>query len=755
MGVERFFSSLKRDYNFINDVKPNEKIDCEHLLIDFNSIVHVISQFLLAKQNYDSKDSFEELLIKEVERYIITLLKNVFNSKMIYTITICVDGVPTMSKIYEQKKRRYMGDLLSHLSNKLGQSEGFSWSRNNISPGTKFMNKLMDHLNSKIFEENIFDTCHSLKHITISGIDVVGEGEIKILHYIEKLIKTKYKNDKYVVYSPDSDVIILLLMTNINVSMLRYDQQKSTEDEYMYSIVDINKFKDILYKYISDMTNKKLDKMRVIMDIVFILTVFGDDFLPKLETVRVNTDINLLIKHYVVIVIKYDYILNLNNSKYQINTDIFYQFLLLLQKKEDSFLRRNARYHISSNYNRIVSDIVGYNMNQLRDYIVEYLWKFIYFNKPADITISPINAHMHISIDKLEEYMDKPEEHLNISSFTHMDFKNTMVWNKMLTLISDYYIETLNCIDGVKMKNVGIYTNECFYINQLPTQLLKDIIVYFYKTYELPITISLKTSHDKLMLNKYYSTDNPHAFKLKTLLQQNRDNNKKGIIEQYLIDHKLDKYYKIFNPKDQFYYDIYFKANSYTDMIPYSTYYTNHFPHTKLDTIVSDYMGGFNWIVSYYHNTNAEYKDIDMTWYYRHNRSPLLKDIIKHYDMFYKLLYTKMNIKFKKIEDYMTPLEHFMFVSPFNIQKDTDYLIEHMDKMIDYKMNNIKLLVRFILSNKKYYYQLNNIYNNMGTKRLVDCSGSIFISKCHLLFMENYVDMRQFVSDFRKSVIIL
>jgi hypothetical protein len=241
---------------------------------------------------------------------------------------------------------------------------------------------------------------------------------------------------------------------------------------------------------------------------------------------------------------------------------------------------------------------------------------------------------------------------------------------------------------------------------------------------------------------------------LKTLLQQNKEKNNQGMIEQYLIDHKLDKYYKIFNPKDQFYYDIYFKANSYTDMIPYSVYYLTHFPHTKIDTIVSDYMSGFNWIVSYYHNTNAEYKNIDMTWYYRHNRSPLLKDIIKHYDMFYKLLYNMMEIKFKKIEDYMTPLEHFLFVSPFNIQKGADYLNIYMEKMIDYKIDNIKQFVRFILSNQKYYYKLDSIYNNIGNKRLIDCSGSIFISKCHLLFMENYVDMKQFLIDFRKTIII-
>ena len=38
----------------------------------------------------------------------------------------------------------------------------------------------------------------------------------------------------------------------------------------------------------------------IIVDMVFILSVFGDDFLPKLETLRVNTDINILIDFYVI-----------------------------------------------------------------------------------------------------------------------------------------------------------------------------------------------------------------------------------------------------------------------------------------------------------------------------------------------------------------------------------------------------------------------------------------------------------------------
>ncbi len=738
MGVERLFSSLKRDYNFINDVR--EKLDCEHLLIDFNSIVHVTSQFLLEKykiQKDITKEIFETKLIENVILYIEDLLSTVFHKDHILTLTICIDGVPTMSKIFEQKKRRYMGDLLTHLNS---HPSSFSWSRNNISPGTDFMKNLMTYMNSSIFEERIKKICLSLKHLIISGIDDVGEGEIKILHYIDKFIKTKYKNDNYVVYSPDSDVIILLLMTDINVLMLRYDQQKSTEEMPTYSTVDINKFKNILYEYVSNKMKKEVSKKNIIMDIVFILTVFGDDFLPKLETVRVNTDILLLMDHYALIILTYGYILKEKHSKYEINIENFYQFLLLLQKKEDYFLKRNARYHVISNYNRIASDIVGYNMNLIREYIVEYLWKFIYYNKPKEVSITPINAHKYISLDELNEFMNNPEPKLNMSKFTNMEFKHHMLWDKMMDIINNYYIEILSNINGQKMTELSIYPNQLYYIQSLPNQLLKDIIIYFYQTYELPILVPLKTSHEKILLNRYYSDDKPHNIRLGKLMNVEK--------ELYKIENKLDKYFKILNPKDIFYYNIYFKNE-----IDYSLYYKIHFPHQTINTIVNDYIIGFNWVVNYYHNTNPDYNYIDMMWYYRHNRSPLLKDIVKmNYEQFTKLLTMRLKTVIP-INKYMKPLEHLVFVSPFNINDNIDLNEQLIKLMGEEKIDKIKLINKFILSHKKYYYELNKIYENMKHERLIDCSGSIFISKCHLLFMENYINMNDFLIDFRKYII--
>ncbi len=732
MGVERFFSSLKRDYNFIHNIK---RTDCDHLLIDFNSIVHVTSQFLLAKEKKNpniTKEEFEIRLIEDVGKYIEDLIINNLEKLSLKTITICVDGVPTMSKIYEQKKRRYMGDILSRMN---ALPSTFSWSRNNISPGTDFMNNLMEYLNSSIFEDKIKKICVNLKKLTVSDINEMGEGEMKIMNYIDNLIKT-YKSDKYLVYSPDSDVIILLLLKsiyNIDIFMLRYDQQLSTEELPVYSLIDINHFKNILFDYIQNKVKKQLDIKNVIIDIVYLLTVFGDDFLPKLETLRVNTDINLIIDHYVVNLIKYGYIINNNN----IHVENFMQLLSSLEKKEVYFLKRNARYHVISNMNKIINDLIGYKMNILREYIIEYLWKFCYYHKPSFVKISPISAHKYISIDILLEYMNNKEPVITkdkIEKFMKQNINNiNNIWDKMYKIVEEYYIEILQIINSKKMTEKGIYTSESFYVLSLPNQLLKDIILYFYKTYEIPITIGLKSEEPKLQTNKFYSTSMPHVNRLNNMPVYER--------ELYKIEHKLDKYFNVLNPQDKFYYNIY-----YSNDINFRSYYSLHFPHNiSVNKLVNDYLSGLNWVLNYYSNNN-----IDLSWYYLYGRSPLLKDIINNYSISNKQTRTI------SLKNYMTPLEHFIFVSPFDISKSPDDFRKELNKMIGYlPKNKIEMIIKFLLNNKKYYNNLSQIYENLfkkSNKKLIDCSISIFISKCHLLFIENYIDMIKFLTDLRKYI---
>ena len=57
-------------------------------------------------------------------------------------------------------------------------------------------------------------------------------------------------------------------------------------------------------------------------DIIFIFTVFGDDFLPKLETFRVDKDIFIILDYYLINLIDYGYLID-KKELYKINTKIW------------------------------------------------------------------------------------------------------------------------------------------------------------------------------------------------------------------------------------------------------------------------------------------------------------------------------------------------------------------------------------------------------------------------------------------------
>ena len=101
----------------------------------------------------------------------------------------------------------------------------------------------------------------------------------------------------------------------------------------------------------------------------------------------------------------------------------------------------------------------------------------------------------------------------------------------------------------------------------------------------------------------------------------------------------------------------------------------------------------------------------------------------------------------KDTKYYMTPLEHYLFVSPINNNGNDKELQEQIMKAIG--NINIKMIIKFIKEHPKYYYKLDEIHKELKHERIVDCSGSIFLSKCHLLFMENYISMISFINDFR------
>ena len=386
MGIEAFFNSLKNDYEIIKNIDPETKIkyDIDSLFFDFNSIVHNISQRLLVLLNkllksfikktetdiirilklddfpikpsmsneniylgfkqYFNDEKIEQLIIDNIKIFLQNVLDNYFGS--LDLVYMCLDGVPSKAKMVEQKKRRYMAvfeseskKLILNKYKKYLQSKDeynliknkISWQRSiKISPGTAFMIKLDKELAKLDFK--------NAKKTILAGFNDPGEAETKIMKYIDD----NNVGSKICIYSPDADLILLMLiLKNKDLKqnyILRYDAQKSeilpdvlSAD---YAMIDITKLEKIMiYQF-----NKKANKKRLINDIVFIFTFFGDDFLHKLEFINARRDIKFIIKVYNDFLKSDNYILDNNNN---INKKNLLDFFKEMAGYEDYLLKRN------------------------------------------------------------------------------------------------------------------------------------------------------------------------------------------------------------------------------------------------------------------------------------------------------------------------------------------------------------------------------------------------------------------------------
>ena len=150
MGIEKFFSTINKNFQIVStidlDNSESDLFECKYLFFDFNSIIHNVSGKLINELNSKSStkttikvDDLEYMIIKEVNLFIIKILEKINLEKLEY-VYAALDGVPTFSKILEQKKRRFIGDFIEKLLNKY--SLPFNWSKNNISPSTLFMDKI-------------------------------------------------------------------------------------------------------------------------------------------------------------------------------------------------------------------------------------------------------------------------------------------------------------------------------------------------------------------------------------------------------------------------------------------------------------------------------------------------------------------------------------------------------------------------------------------------------------------------------------
>ena len=779
MGIERFFNSLKKDFNIIDSFNPNSKklIDTNYLFIDFNSIIHFISQrvnylvnnaLMLSLMEYngcsdqsyldkidllnldekiDIKLDSENIIIQSFKNYFTSerlddiIIKNVgiflkhffnkFNKNKIKFIYLAVDGVPSKAKMVEQKKRRFIGEFEKNIKleiiekykdqldinktdncsipyNKYNYLQNkIIWSRGNISPGTFFMVKLGRFLNNKSFKNEVNKILPLVRHnnFILSNFTDKDEGEKKIMDYINDTDNAV--SGKICIFSPDADIILLSMILknkNIEKTVLRNDQQRSTKiinltDSY-YDLIDIDTLENELFNY---MKNKDLNKIKVINDIVFIFTFFGDDFLHKIESFNVRNDIELILDIYKDLLEQNDYtncyLLN-NDDIITINYNNFMKILEMFSKMENKLIQRNYFEKKYKNYSYLLNKINNDLKNKKYEYstvdhnnVLEFIKKNNINNVIKEFEIDLIELINKFITIEVNPRLKKTLSHLQNISIT---------LNNINLVPINHFIEFLKRVNNTQNINKDIYTlfntrcfrnflklfefnnelinyellnNELLNSNNFNSEIIKKkyniknikdinsnkkielLILYYYINNSLPIIKYNIPSLRPLKLELFPFNINNSRFSKDIETMNEYD---KNILK---FDNMLDEYNKKLNKA----YDTPLGNPKYSFEEGKQKFYNDFFQDIDLSNIIRMYIDGLQWVVDYYFNGITYQK-----WFFMYHKSPLLQDIFIYLkntnddDIFNNSKKALQKCCQISVTEELTPLEQLLYITPFD-----------------------------------------------------------------------------------------
>jgi len=326
MGVSGLLRNIIKKYPSIHLPAPNPLVPVHYLFIDFNAFIYdtlksfptdVVYDFTLKK---DIKSYEKRLIALVIENTIHLVNKVIKPQKLLY---IAIDGPPPLSKMEQQRERRYKHpymDKLKKNSNPLKTLSGMKYDQNRITPGTPLMESF-----NKEFKKVIKAGKFGKINVVYDGSDIVGEAEHKYMRMMEKI--EDGTDDNFVVISSDGDVILLLLrfiFKNVWIMISRQDKivfDKLYPEDQRYVYIDCKKLSDSIYNdslqpyqphshrggklKISDAEKTLLNKMKVmktkpddlmnkkllyLLDYVFMSFLEGNDFVKTIYFIKFKED---------------------------------------------------------------------------------------------------------------------------------------------------------------------------------------------------------------------------------------------------------------------------------------------------------------------------------------------------------------------------------------------------------------------------------------------------------------------------------
>lgn len=449
MGVPAFFKKLSSKYRVTQSSTDNQ---IKSLYIDSNCLFHpqCFTILNMYKDLIDQKKLFKKMA-KRITDYIDYLIQVTQPTDLVY---IAVDGVAPVAKINQQRSRRfgYANNYRNEIYKKHNIAFNDSWSNIVITPATEWMYELHLYL-LKYYKQKASE--NSFKIIYDSYL-TDGEGEHKILQHIKST--DDENDDAIVIYGLDADLIFLAMASQRqNVYLLRETQHFGTkkqidetqlEQELLYVNIDYvkqcinNDFNDDYHDFLvknNICKNKRHDVQQFdfINDYIFICYFLGNDFLPHLPSIDINSGgLEMLLNTYMLVFQTIGKtMITYKNDKIDIDNDFLIEFIKQIADKELYFFRnimsdnkkQYKRCYETEQYKREIWEIENLKNEKIIDHIklgqgTTEEWKYRYYNHYFKID--------DIKIDKKGKVNN---EHIN--NLCHNYFEG-LLW------VAKYYFES-------------------------------------------------------------------------------------------------------------------------------------------------------------------------------------------------------------------------------------------------------------------------------------------------------------------------
>ncbi len=458
-------------------------------------------------ENIESITLLDIVIYHKITLNIINYINNIHYLPFINKLSIFCDGIPSFSKIIEQRRRRiknyletnekkilfkkYFDNLypnikkiVNNLSNNyscnivINDNIIFDYSKwikyrfsidKTVGPSSKFINNLELFLYKKLmfYLPKI--------QVTINSSNINGESDFKIFKFIS--LNDNFQD--YCIHTTDSDLIHQMLVQqvyykiinkDINITIIKYIKNNTNKLTFV-QILDGNIIiKNILELY-SNVNNIKTNNYKIIWDLCLIFYLFGNDHLPSSLEIGPELGFDYFIKNHYISLGKTNIVnIKLDKINLDINNLLLYFIQLDLDSNNITKIILNRYFKINLKLINMFVDKFKYNFDEILIFLEKlYIFSGLSMNKEDyekinknDLRKKLINDNMILSDEVINNYLNFTIFNLssfnllilkdniklieeNVDYFEH-EFMGLILYYKQINLTNDSYQDLYNFI---------------------------------------------------------------------------------------------------------------------------------------------------------------------------------------------------------------------------------------------------------------------------------------------------------------------